>query len=164
MQTLELIITYKWVRGAVALLAGLALLLIIATGLDAPLRELANELSGAAAGFGTTLLWATDPQHLLVMGALLTLDGVVTFVEGFALWRRLWWGPWLVVIASSLLVPFEVAGIIAHSSLLRVGMLALNLAIVGWLLRARMLRGPELKVVHALKTGSDRSGAPASLP
>ena len=79
MQTLEVIITYKWVRGAAALLAGLALLLIIATGLDASLRELVNGLSSAAAGFATTLQWATDPQHLLAMGALLTLDGVVTF-------------------------------------------------------------------------------------
>lgn len=162
MRPLQWIIAYKGVRAAAAFLAGLTLFFLVATRLDVWLRELVLRLG--TGGLGETLQWAADQRHLLALGALLTLDGVVTLVEAYALWRGLWWGPWLVVIASSLLVPFEVAAIVTNPNLLRVGVLGLNLAIVAWLLRARLLRGPEMKVVHALKTGSAGSAAPASLP
>lgn len=161
---LKLIIAYKLVRASLALLLGVVLLVLIPARLDVSLRELAGRLSVADLGLSTLLLWAAEPGHLLTMGALLTLDGVITFVEGWALLRGWRWGPWLVVFASSLLLPFELAAIAAHVTVWRVGALTLNLAIVGWLLRARLLRAPDLKVERALKTGSGSSEVPASLP
>ena len=154
---LRLIIAYKLVRAGVALLAGLTFLVLVAIRLDASLHAFALELDPAGAGFPAMLQWATEHRHIVAMGALLTVDGVVTFFEGFALWRGWWWGAWLVVGASGLLVPFEVAAIAEHVTVWRLGVLGTNLAIVGWLLRARLLRPPELRVDRALKSGGAAS-------
>lgn len=147
---LQLIIGYKLVRAAVALVAGLTFLALAFTPFDQVLRDLASRLSVVAAGLATALEWAAAPGHLAALGALLTLDGLVTLVEGWALLRGWRWGVWLVVFASGLFLPFEVAAIAERATVLRVCALVVNLAIVGWLLRARVLRAPELKVERAL--------------
>lgn len=137
---LNLIIAYKLVRAGVAFLVGVTALLLVVTELDAALHEGAVRLGTAAAGLSALLQWATEPKRFITLGALLTLDGLVTFVEGWALLRGWWWGVWLVVVASALLLPFEVAAIAARVSAPRVVVLVINLAIVGWLIRARMMR------------------------
>lgn len=140
--TLRLIIAYKLVRAGFALFAGLTVLGLVVTRLDVPLRAAALRLEGqtvnamAAAGSGM-LLWAVEPGHLRGVGSLLTLDGLVTFVEGWALLRGWRWGVWLVVVASSLLIPVEIGALIDRVTVFRVLVLAINGFIVGWLLRQR---------------------------
>lgn len=142
--TLRLIIAYKLVRAGAALLAGLTFLGLVVTHLDVPLRAAALRLEDqtanavAAAGSGM-LLWAVEPSHILGVGSLLTLDGLVTFIEGWALLRGWRWGVWLVVVASSLLIPVEIGALIDEVTVFRVVVLVINAFIVGWLLRQRWL-------------------------
>jgi hypothetical protein len=38
-------------------------------------------------------------------------DGLFSLLEGWALFHGRWWGPWLVVIGTSALLPFEVVAL-----------------------------------------------------
>jgi uncharacterized membrane protein (DUF2068 family) len=59
--------------------------------------------------------------------------GVLELVEGTGLWLDQLWAEYLTVIATSLLVPFELYELVRHPSVLKAGGLAVNLAIVAYL-------------------------------
>jgi uncharacterized membrane protein (DUF2068 family) len=54
--------------------------------------------------------------------------------EGTGLWLRKRWGEWLTVIITSSLVPVELYEIHRHPSFVKVGVLAINIAIVIYLI------------------------------
>ena len=55
-------------------------------------------------------------------------------MEGFALRAGRWWAPWLVVIATGALLPWEVIAAVRKPGWLRIGILAVNVAVVAYLL------------------------------
>ncbi|HEX6826785.1 MAG TPA: DUF2127 domain-containing protein, partial [Nitrospiraceae bacterium] len=55
-------------------------------------------------------------------------------VEGVGLWLEFTWAAYLTVVSTSLLLPFELYEIFEQVSMLRVGVLLLNLAIVLYLI------------------------------
>ncbi|HEX5225744.1 MAG TPA: DUF2127 domain-containing protein [Solirubrobacteraceae bacterium] len=61
--------------------------------------------------------------------------GVLEGAEAYGLWRRRRWGEWLTVIATSLLLIPEVWELTKSISVLKVGALVVNIAIVAYLLR-----------------------------
>jgi len=61
-------------------------------------------------------------------------DAILSAIEGLALQAGRWWAPWLVVIATSLLLPWEVWELIRHPRWGRVAILVINLAVVAYLL------------------------------
>jgi uncharacterized membrane protein (DUF2068 family) len=69
--------------------------------------------------------------HLIEIG--LALDGLVSGVEGFTLWRGYRWPPWLVVVATASPLPLEIAEIVRTPRPSRVGLAMANLAVVGYL-------------------------------
>jgi uncharacterized membrane protein (DUF2068 family) len=75
------------------------------------------------AGFNHITLLALST---IAYAALEATEGV-----GLALRRR--WAEYLTVIATGILIPYEAYEVIRHPSLLKVGALALNLAVVGYL-------------------------------
>lgn len=132
---LRLIITYKLVRGAAAAIAGVAMLAALAFHLDAFLRDQSMiRLSGPARELAT---WLLEPRHVLGAGVLVTLDGLVTMLESWALFRGWRWGVWLVVGASMALLPFELAALVERVSPLRLSLLLVNLLIVFWVFKNR---------------------------
>ncbi len=58
---------------------------------------------------------------------------VMRFVEAYGLWRERLWGEWLAVISAGLYVPAEIYELWLHFSPHKVGILLLNLAIIGFL-------------------------------
>ena len=69
--------------------------------------------------------------------------GVLEGVEGAGLWLDQLWAEFLTVIATSLLVPFELYELVRHPSALKAGGIAVNVAIVAYLvviLRRRLAR------------------------
>jgi uncharacterized membrane protein (DUF2068 family) len=54
-------------------------------------------------------------------------------VEGIGLWLEFTWAAYLTVVSTGLLLPFELYEVIEQVSILRIGVLLLNLAIVGYL-------------------------------
>jgi len=56
-------------------------------------------------------------------------------IEGLALRAGRWWAPWLVVIATSALLPIEIWELARRPAWGRVGIVGVNLAVVAYLLR-----------------------------
>jgi uncharacterized membrane protein (DUF2068 family) len=54
-------------------------------------------------------------------------------VEGIGLWLEFTWAAYLTVVSTSLLLPFELYEVVEQVSILRIGVLLLNLAIVAYL-------------------------------
>jgi len=79
------------------------------------------------------LVTATTRGHLALTAVALGLDGVLSLIEGWSLWRGYTWGPWLVVIATGSLIPFELVELVRSVRLGRVLILLLNIAIVVYL-------------------------------
>jgi len=76
---------------------------------------------------------------LFGVGAL--LYGGLELVEGVGLFLRKRWAEWLTVIATSLLIPFEIYELIKGPSWLKGGGLAVNILIVLYLLRVVREKG-----------------------
>lgn len=64
---------------------------------------------------------------------------ILNLVEAYGLHRRLRWAEWLTVIATGLLIPFEVYEVWHRFTPVRVGVLVLNIAIVVYLAKHKEL-------------------------
>jgi uncharacterized membrane protein (DUF2068 family) len=82
------------------------------------------------------LVTAADGRHIVIAAAALTLDGAFTLFEWYALHTGRPWGEWLVVIATSSLLPFEVVAIVRHRKVGRIVLFFANVAIVLYLARS----------------------------
>ena len=58
---------------------------------------------------------------------------MLTLGEGWALHRRFRWAPWLVVVATGSLLPFEVVELVRRPHALRLAVFVVNLTIVCYL-------------------------------
>lgn len=137
---LRAIIGYKTLKASLQL--GFASLLCALLPFGLP--EKVATFAGALRGHGTHG-WALHLAELLLLNSTtkrieltivaLALDGALTAVEGWALWRGKRWGPWLVVVATGSLLPFEVYEFWREPRLSRALIFALNLAILMYLAR-----------------------------
>jgi uncharacterized membrane protein (DUF2068 family) len=93
------------------------------------------------------LVRASTRRGLWTLFVALIADGVLTLVEAWALIHGHWWGPWLVVVATGSLLPFEVVALVRHPHVSRVLLLAVNLLIV-WYLGRKALREHRERVSH----------------
>jgi uncharacterized membrane protein (DUF2068 family) len=75
------------------------------------------------------------PQQIKKLGLGSLLYAGLFFVEGTGLWLRKRWGEWFTVILTSTLVPVEIYEIVRHTTLIRVAVLAINVAIVWFLIK-----------------------------
>lgn len=135
-----MIIVYKFARAGLSVLGAIALGVLSAAGVTDEVATFVQNIHDHAASrlslsLSELALTGLVPVHLFVFIAALGLDSGVLFVEGFALMRGWWWGPWLVSAASGVLLPFEVAAIVEHVSPTRILLLLINVAIVVYLLR-----------------------------
>ena len=76
-------------------------------------------------------------RNLLVVVCALFLDGTLSFVESWALYHRYRWGRWLVVCATSILLPVELIALFRRLSAIRLALLLVNLSIVLYLIPGR---------------------------
>ena len=75
-----------------------------------------------------------SPEQIKKIGLGSFLYAGLFLTEGTGLWLRKRWGEWLTVILTSSLIPVEIYEIYRHSSVLRFGVLAVNVAIVAYLI------------------------------
>lgn len=145
-KALTLIITYKFARAIGSFLAALVGAVLVIAGLSSPLETWAQELhdnavSEVALDVTSFVLTAVEPRHLWEVIGALGLDALVLTLEGWALLRGWRWGVWLVVVASAVLVPWEIYALVGHPSVFRAAVLVLNALIVGWLLTHALRKG-----------------------
>jgi len=140
------IVLYKSVKSGVQLAVVVLAAALWPFGLPALLHRFALGLQQHAthAWALTLAVWlergSTDrgiELSLLALGA----DGTLTAVEAWALLRGRWWGPWLVVVATGALLPFELLELARSPHLSRFLLLAANVAMVAYLAR-RAQRSP----------------------
>src|SRR6266852_4262637 len=85
-----------------------------------------------SAATAIVLTGTTGHVKLAAAGAL--ADAALSTVEGLALRAGRWWAPWLVVVATGALLPLELILAVRKPGGLRIGLLAVNLAVVVYLL------------------------------
>jgi len=137
---LRSIVLYKAVKSISALALGAVLLALLPFGLPGWLELLAVRLRHHFVQAWTVHLADWLVRHVSLHRielsiAALFIDGTLTGVEGWSLKRRFWWGPWLVVVASGSLLPFEIYEWLRHPHLGRAVLFVVNLAIVLFLSR-----------------------------
>ncbi len=142
---LRLIMLEKLAKSVLALVAAAVFAGLLATGASWHLHGMAAKLRDHVSAawsvyVADALVSVTERRHLAVATSALALDGVVTALEWYALYRGRVWGEWLVVVAMSSLLPFEVVALIHHHRAGRFVILAVNVAIVAYLVRHALRR------------------------
>ncbi len=136
---LVVIIAYKLVKGGLWLVFAAVILVATRMGLGDRLLGLADHLRHHARAWSLMLaelvVRAASRRGQAIIVVALLADGVMSLVEGWALWYGHWWGPWLVVAATGSLLPFEVLAVIHRFHPIRVGLFFVNAAIVAYLAR-----------------------------
>jgi uncharacterized membrane protein (DUF2068 family) len=158
----RLIIAYKWLKAL--LQVGIAVMLVVGArrGLSTQLASLATGLRAhaahawSAAAADALVRFVARPHDLVLVAAALATDAVVSIIEGWVLFWGYSWGPWVVVGATSSIIPFEIVALARHFSPTRFALLAVNVAIVVYLVR-RVMSGRR---VARWTRGGAGAGAP----
>lgn len=80
------------------------------------------------------------PEQIKKLGLGSFFYAALFLAEGTGLWLEKRWGEWLTIIITGSLVPIEIYEIYRHPSWLKVAVLVVNVAIVGYLIY-RIRRG-----------------------
>ena len=150
---LAVIAVFKVVKGLLLLLLGLGLLKLMHAEIATLFSLLLEALHlNADSRFIHTLVLKVDalqPNSVLLAGLISLAYAGILLLEGVGLWLEYTWAVYLTVVSTGLLLPLEIYEVIEQVSLLRVGVLLLNLAIVAYLiiqLRLPTMRaGPQLE-------------------
>ena len=140
---LEAIILYKLIKAGAEALAGIAALVALGAGAEVLAASLAQMLLDHA-----THEWALEAarliefagtrHNLLIVVVASFADAALSAVEGLALRAGRWWAPWLVVVATGSLLPWEFTEIVRHPHWSRGLLLVVNLAVLIYLLLGAM--------------------------
>lgn len=85
--------------------------------------------------------WLTNVKNNTIIGisAGMLLLASLNFIEAYGLHKRERWAEWLTVIATSMFIPFEIYEVILKQTIVRVGALVINVAIVYYLAKHKEL-------------------------
>jgi uncharacterized membrane protein (DUF2068 family) len=138
-RALTLIIAYKLIKGGLWLVFAAVIAASMRFGLESELLGFAEQLRHSSRAWSLELarliMGVANRHGLWTIVLALLADGTLTLVEGWALLRGHWWGPWLVVIASGSLLPFELVALARGLRASRVALFVVNLGIVLYLAR-----------------------------
>ena len=158
---LVVIIAYKLVKGGLWFVLAATILVMMRMGLGDRLLGLADHLRHHAHAWSLRLadlaVRASSRRSLWTIVVALVADGTLTLFEAWALIHGHWWGPWLVVVATSSLLPFEVIALLHHPHVVRALVLLVNLVIVAYLGRKALRE-------HRVRRIERRDRASASSP
>ncbi len=124
------------------MLIALAISLLVAgrKGWLAEWSEYAQDQLNLAAGHGIivqlllrVLVLIGNFSHVDVLAIGAIAYALLEGTEGVGLAMRRRWAEYLTVIATGILIPYELFEVIRHVTLFKVGALLLNLAVVGYL-------------------------------
>jgi uncharacterized membrane protein (DUF2068 family) len=138
------IVAYKTGKAMIQVGLALVLLALVPFGLPEWLAVWTVKLrhrfiQGLSIRLVDLFAWSTAPHRLDITIGALFIDGALTGVEAWALRRDLWWAPWLVVLMTGILLPFEALEWLRHPHLIRLVLFGANLVIVAYLLRRARL-------------------------
>ena len=156
---LAVIAVFKVVKGVLLLLVGLGLLKLvhaeIATLFSLLIEALHLNADSRLIHALVLKIDALQPNSVLLAGLVSLGYAGMLLVEGVGLWLELTWAAYLTVVSTSLLLPIELYEVIEQVSILKVGVLLLNLVIVLYLisqLRRHTLRAQTHLPKHDVNT------------
>ena len=79
-----------------------------------------------------------SPKHIALAAAAAFAYAALFLTEGIGLWLQKTWAEWLTIVATTSFIPFEIWEIVKKLTILRVGLLIANIAIVIYLLMLRL--------------------------
>jgi len=138
---IRVVALFEAAKGAVVVLAGFGLLALIHRDAQAlaeeivrhlhlnPAKHLPHIFLDAAAAATDARLWA------LALTAL--LYAAIRFGEAYGLWRNRVWAEWFGILSGVLYLPVELYELTVSVSAVKLGVLLVNLVVVGWLCRVR---------------------------
>jgi len=133
------IAVFKVVKGLLLLLFGLGLLKLMHAEIATLFSLLIEALHlNADSRFIHALMLKVDalrPNSVLLAGLISLSYAGILLIEGVGLWLEFTWAAYLTVVSTGLLLPFEIYEVIEQVSMLRIGVLLLNLIIVFYLVR-----------------------------
>lgn len=138
---LEVIAVFKMIKAAGLILAGLGALGLLNAGRFDALQDWLEQLSlqeghhlaAFLADKGLYLMESATPKHLVVAALGSFLYAAIFLVEGIGLWRCKRWAEYLTITVTASLLPFEIFAVARHATLLRIGAVLLNIAVVTYL-------------------------------
>jgi uncharacterized membrane protein (DUF2068 family) len=140
---LFLIGAFKLLKGAGLLIAGFGLLKLLHKDVAAValhwIEVLRVDPDNRFIHRALLRIFNVTPKQLKELSVGTFLYAAIFLIEGSGLLARRHWAEYMTLISTALFVPIEVYEIYRHVTLTRIGVLAINLAIV-WYLAARVKR------------------------
>ncbi len=137
----KLIVIERLVKSALLVLVAISLVAADRLGYLARLAEELHEQLNLTAGRGVIarlLSWAVTElghvlPHVTIVALAILLYAALETTEGVGLAMRRRWAEYLTVVATGVLIPYEVLEVVARPTTFRVGALLVNAAIVAYL-------------------------------
>jgi uncharacterized membrane protein (DUF2068 family) len=80
-----------------------------------------------------TAMARLEDSHLWALAGVAAIYATVRFVEAYGLWYERRWAEWLAALSGGIYIPFETYELFRNPSGLLIGVLSLNLVIVGYM-------------------------------
>lgn len=137
-KSLLVIAVFKFVKGCLLLALAVGLLRLLHHDVARVLTHIANALRVDPGNRYLAELLAEarliDDRKISVISGLTFAYSSLFFVEGIGLFLEKVWAEYLTIIATSAFVPLEIYEIVRHSNIWKLATLAINLAIVAYLI------------------------------
>jgi uncharacterized membrane protein (DUF2068 family) len=139
----RVIVLYKYLKAIGEVLLAIAILIMVVTGYVTRAYELAAAMRDEmlhhwSIKLAELLMHSLTATRLWWVVAALFGDAIVSAVEGWALHKGYHWAAWLVVAATSLLLPVEIIELSYKTTGGRFLIFAINLTIVIYLMKRAM--------------------------
>jgi uncharacterized membrane protein (DUF2068 family) len=138
-RVVRLIALFKLLKGVLLIAVGVAALKLLHTNIASLVERwvalLGLEQNSRFVGRALSAAAALTPNRVrdLIVGSF--LYGGLFLTEGIGLWLLKRWAMWFTVIITGSFLPVEIYVLVRHPSAGKVGILAINLALVGYLIR-----------------------------
>ena len=145
---------FEALKGALVLIAGFGLLALVHRDLEDLAERLVQHTHlNPASHYPRVFIEAaarTSDARLRVLAALAFAYSCVRFVEAYGLWKMRAWAEWFAIISGGLYLPVELYELIERATLIRAGVLVVNVLTVSYLLYVRLSRTGHMAedVIH----------------
>jgi uncharacterized membrane protein (DUF2068 family) len=134
---LRLIAAFKFTKACLVIVTGFGLLRFYDPAFQTALYKLIGGLPYAfeqrLLREGLAFLSGMSPKRIQIIAVATFAYAGLFLVEGLGLWRGLHWAEVLTVVATSSLIPLEIYELAKHPTLNKVWVVALNVAILAYL-------------------------------
>jgi uncharacterized membrane protein (DUF2068 family) len=76
--------------------------------------------------------------RILTVALISSVYATLRFVEAWGLWHRRVWAEWFAIVSGTIYLPWEILNVMERATWLHVGLLAVNIAIIIYMLEMRI--------------------------